>query len=318
MTEPSPTPDPSASQQPAPPLVDPAVALSALSALALAAQQGFGRGAAPERQQNPGGPIPPWLLGLIPVFLACLQLMIVARGDAETLRSLVQNLNVTALLLSTTLPLATTILTWIYFFTLVTRMARPEGERLKGFWRSVVFLIVIAVIDFIAMPADYGTYNLAIFAAFVVSIFVARAANRRPDGGRFNRAVKIVSVASPRIWAAVLLGGPVIIWLCFLGVYLPQERLTIGSVDHEPVYVLSVDDRWTKYMDAAHKVHIVSTPSVQGREMVGTAHSSWRKTPLELTGDWLSRRTRRGSPKPERSTPVQQTPSPGPTVRQHR
>ena len=53
MTEPSPTPDPSASQQPAPPLVDPAVALSALSPLALAAQQGFGREAAPERQRDP-------------------------------------------------------------------------------------------------------------------------------------------------------------------------------------------------------------------------------------------------------------------------
>ena len=110
----------------------------------------------------------------------------------------IQNLNVTALLLSTTLPLATTILTWIYFFTLVTRMARPEGERLKGFWRSVVFLIVIAVIDFIAMPADYGTYNLAIFAAFVVSIFVARAANRRPDGGRFNRAPIFILLAIPQ------------------------------------------------------------------------------------------------------------------------
>lgn len=61
-----------------------------------------------------------WLWGtLIPVLLAATRLMVVSGGDPETLRSLVQNLNITALVLATVLPLASTVLTILAFFMVV-------------------------------------------------------------------------------------------------------------------------------------------------------------------------------------------------------
>jgi hypothetical protein len=286
-------------------------AATALTALALAAQQIFSRRPQPERQQNQsGGALSLWLLGLIPVLLACLHLMIVARGDAETLRSLTQNLNITALVLSTTLPLGTTILTWIYFFTLVIALTKPKGERLKGVRKFLWFLVVIVVIDVIAMPANYGAVNLTLFSVFAGSAAVSRSVNKRPHGARFERALKALSQANARFWATALLLGPLLVWLCFLGVYLPKERLVIGSTHLEPVYILSIDDRWTKYMDSAHKVHIAPTPQVRGRETVGTADSFWRKTPLSLLGTWWTHPTQ---PAPKLPGPQPQSPLPKPT-----
>jgi hypothetical protein len=285
-------------------------AATALTALAFAAQHLFSRQPQPERQQNQSGAISLWLLGLIPVLLACLHLMIVARGDAETLRSLTQNLNITALVLSTTLPLGTTILTWIYFFTLVIALTKPKGERLKGLRKSLWFLVVIVVIDFIAMPANYGAVNLALFSLFAGSAVVSRSVNKRPHDARLSRALKALSQANARFWATALLLGPLLVWLCFLGVYLPKERLVIGSNHLEPVYILSIDDRWTKYLDSAHKVHIAPTAQVRGRETVGTADSSWRKTPLNLVGNWWAHPTQPG-PNPRR--PERQSPLPKPT-----
>lgn len=215
--------------------------------------------------------------------------MIVARGDAETLRSLTQNLNITSLVVATILPLGTTILTWFYLFALLTAMVKPKGERLKSFRKSSWYLVVIAVIDFIAMPMAYGAVNLAIFLIFVAFVLITRAANKRANGRLAQWVLKFSQVSS-RVWIFIFLGGPLLIWLCFLGVYLPKERLEIGlpgaKYEVAPVYVLSIDDRWTKYMDAAHKVHIVPTADVRGRAMVGTSYSHWRATPMDLVSSW--------------------------------
>ena len=254
-----------------------------------------------------------WVLGLIPIILACLHLMIVARGNAETLRSLVQNLNITALVLATTLPLGSTILTWWFFFSFLVKVGRPKPLRKPGWVLSITVLaIFVAFVDFFAMPLPYGAINLAIFAMLrvcVIAVAVTPALSRK-----FADRARKVGTGMARIWALVFLIGPLVIWLGFLGVWLPQKRLTVGATDIEPVYVLSYDDHWMKYMDGAHKVHVVPTKDVTSRDTLDISRSTWRKTPFDLWQEWRTSRSdhQPGAPSaPIPTTPPSPTPTPG-------
>jgi len=261
---------------------------AALRGLGGAFKTAFTKSQQQRKRSQDSGTISLWLLGLVPVLLACLHVMIVSRGDAETLRSLVQNLNVTALVLSTLLPLGTTILTWIYVFMFLTAVTKPrEDGRFRQLWTTSWFLVVVGVIDFIAMPLSYGTVNVVLVSVFVASIATSRKALKHPNPGRLVWAVQALSKINAKVWALTFLLAPLLIWLCFLGVYLPKERLTVGAAEFDPVYILSADERWTKYMDGAHKVHIVRTTDIRDREMVGTSDSRWRKTPMDIVSGWL-------------------------------
>lgn len=221
-----------------------------------------------------------WLLGLIPIGMACLQLAIVSRGDAETLRSLTENLNVTALVLATALPLLSTALTWVFLLIILMAIA-PRGQNRPKLTTLVVWFVVICVIDFFAMSLRYMLFNAVIFGVLLVfMVGVVQLATRLPApwGERVGAIAQKVSKAL----GISLLVAPLIVWLGFLGVWLPQERLTVGETQLAPVYVLSSDVRWTKYMDADHKVHLVPTQSITQRQMLGTPQSTWSKTPFAL------------------------------------
>jgi len=71
---------------------------------------------------------------------------------------------------------------------------------------------------------------------------------------------------------------------------MPQEQITVGATQISPVYILSADDRWTRYMDGAHKVHIVRTEDLKSRELIATPKSAWRNTPYGLWRDWQAER----------------------------
>jgi hypothetical protein len=227
-----------------------------------------------------------WLLGLIPVFLACLHLIMVSRGNAETLRSLVENVNVTAWVLATTLPLGTTVLTWWFVFFAVTTRRRPPRGRQETGLSLIVVGVFVAFVDFFAMPLYYGVINFVIVAALILCVVgfgvIARLRHRPVSPGSMSRLAKV--------WALVFVLGPLLIWLGFLGVWLPQEQLTVGPLNVGPAYVLSSDDQWTKYMDGARNVHIVPSFEVECREAIQTSESKWRKT---LYSRWFAD-TRRG------------------------
>jgi hypothetical protein len=244
-----------------------------------------------------------WALGLVPVFLACLHLMIVTRGNTETLRSLVQNLNVTALVLATILPLGTTALTWWLIFTLLLRITRPKAQRKPNSGLSLIFqTVIVLAVDFFAMPVRYAVINLAIFGALILCMVVFAIATA--ISAKRRTPAETMSKGMASAWALVFVCVPTVIWLGFLGVWLPQERLSFGTNRVEPAYVLSYDDRWIKYMDDARTVHIAPTPSVTNRETLGQSQSVWRQS---LYGLWLqSRATEIGD----------QTPAPQPTPTQ--
>jgi hypothetical protein len=260
--------------QPQAPRANPEEVQQAVETIGRALVDAFRRPRKP--RQDPA--ISLWVIGLVPILFACLHLMIVARGDPETLRSLVQNLNVTALILATALPLGSTAVTWIFLFFVLTVISRPRGQR-EGSnpWATCLLLFgLTAVVDFFAMPASYGAINLAILAVLILYMVVGRFRSHLPKSLE-SKLTKFFS-ASGRAFALLFILGPLLIWLCFSGVWLPQERLNVNGRDISPTYVLSMDERWTKYMDSNHKVHIVATPDIRERDTVDVPRSKWRET----------------------------------------
>ncbi|BCO40577.1 hypothetical protein MINTM001_17160 [Mycobacterium paraintracellulare] len=251
--------------------------------------------------------------------------MVVSRGDAETLRSLVQNINVTSLVLGTILPLGSTALTWWLLLSLLVKITRPKPQRKPNWVLSLIMLTVFVVfVDFFAMPLLYGVINLAIFVAFLVCIVVlgllVRVLSRTGAGPagqpRLQKIMGRTQMANQflaRFWALVLFLGPLLIWLGFMGVWLPQERLKIGPAKVEPAYVISIDDRWTKYMDGAHKVHIVPTKDVIGRETVSKP-GTWRKTLLDLWHEWWDNDNKARPGAPGTTTAVPTPPASPPPI----
>jgi hypothetical protein len=261
------------------------------------------------RQRQPGGgekdrTFRLWLLGLVPIIFASLRLIIVARGDPETLRSLVQSLNITALVLATVLPLGATVVTWTFLLLLLSAVTRPQlPQNKEGRRVYLVLLVVFAVfVDCFAMTLIYGLINLAIFAAFILLTVSIRWSLTRPPPWP-ERAQKFARV-SAQAWTLVFLLGPLLIWLGAIGMWLPQERLTVGATHIEPVYVLSYDDRWLKYMNGAHQVHIVPTKDVTSRETLGASGSTWRKTPFDLWQAWWTNRHHHEPAPPSSKTPT--------------
>lgn len=199
----------------------------------------------------------------------------VSRGDVETLRSLVENLNVTSLVLATVLPLLTTAMTWWFLAYALTALARTSKRKRSNLF---IWAVIVFVIDFFAMSVKYVVINASIIALMVGVVALGYFVGRRRPGTVVGRVVVFVVGHFSKAYAVAIVVAPIIIWLGFLGVWMPQERLEIGRTTLAPVYVLSSDIRWTKYMDADHKVHLVPTPAIGRRQMIDRSHSVWNKT----------------------------------------
>lgn len=78
-----------------------------------------------EKRRPPSEHLVLWLT-LMAISFAALRILIVSRGDSDTLRALVQNLNVTAIVLATILPLVTTVV-WLAFVMVL--MAAANNAR---------------------------------------------------------------------------------------------------------------------------------------------------------------------------------------------
>lgn len=293
---------------------DPEAAAKALIELGTLLGNAFKKRQPSKPQKGQDRTLSLWALGLVPVVFACLHIMIVSRGDAQTLRSLVQNLNVTALVLAIVLPLGSTILLWVFLAVLGATTQTPKDRR-KNAWQTTIILgLITAFVAFFAMPVHYLIVNAVILAIFLLFTLASRWTLTRT--GWWVAPARKFFTASAFVWALIFLIGPLMIWLGFLGVWMPQERLSLTTGSLEPVYVLSEDERWTKYMDDDHKVHIVPTRDVKSRQMVASPTSSWRKPPYALWQDWSWEDTAPIPTAPATAPPRQNSPTapaPAPT-----
>jgi hypothetical protein len=231
-----------------------------------------------------------WLWTLVPIGYVGLRILIVSRGNSDTLRALVQNLNVTAIFLATILPFVS--VAFVLLFALfvasaaeqwmkrdeLVRLGKPKRAWLNTLLQGVVIALPFAaVLAWYAMPMKYViTAAVMIAVLFVVFLVSWRTRN-------FARAFSVLS----SLYILILVVASVVILLSQVGVWLPRERLTINGSYTGIVYVLSSDDQWTKYLDAGdHLVRIVSTKDVTRRESVMDRREWINLTPSEVVASW--------------------------------
>ncbi|KKC00888.1 hypothetical protein [Mycolicibacter arupensis] len=222
-----------------------------------------------------------WLWGLAPVLFAALRVLMVSRGDSETLRALVQNLNVTALVLSTLLPLAPLAAFWAMLIVLVVKIIARRQESSKIMTPPfVLFLVFTMSFACFAMPLRYLVYSAGFFA--VIALFVACAFILHRMS--MASAAKYVQKGAA-VWVLGIPLAAIVSLFAQSGMWVPKERIVARNIEVSPVYVLSSDERWTSYMNDKHKVHLVPTPDIARREAIGSSGSWMDKSGWENGSD---------------------------------
>ncbi|MBF9520373.1 hypothetical protein B5566_18685 [Mycobacterium sp. MHSD3] len=214
-------------------------------------------------------------LTLLAIGFVALRILIVSRGDSDTLRALVQNLNVTAIVLATILPLVTTAVVLAFVLAVLAGFNKRRDQ--NGIGSLIATLIffgpLTAAICWFAMPMKYLIFS-GILSTVMVFIYL---------GSSRSEKFKQVFQALTALYIVALIIAGLFIVIAQVGVWLPREKLTVGSSETGTVYVLSSDEQWTKYLDGdAHKVRIVETKDVKQRETI-TDSDNWRNlTPSQL------------------------------------
>lgn len=202
--------------------------------------------------------------------LVGLRIIIVSRGNVETALALLQNLNVTAIVLATFVPfIAVGVLgVWLFllagFFTQYRNTPAPKwnGEgsgKLFGLLFAVTVLGVFGVaVAHYAMSA-YDLRRVAIATGVVLGLFLLLRFKAAVIRGLVSLAL-VLGLMAAIVWGTWQIIGQERPWL-------PKETLDVGGWwDTGVVYVLSSDEVWTKYLDdKTRTVRVIPTSDVKAR-----------------------------------------------------
>lgn len=217
-----------------------------------------------------------WAWGLIAVGLVALRVVIVSRGNPETALALLQNLNVTAIVLATLVPFLAVAAVFLFcvaivsFVRLYRNAPKPltwDSDAQKGLSRHALFTIVLGV--FVGATVHYAMpslvlLQLAALASVVTLLEILRRKRHKVIGclGNLVYALAIIAAVLYGTWQVVSQDR----------LWLPKERIDVGGWwDSGVVYILSSDEVWTKYLDdKTRQVRVIPTESVKARHEVHT------------------------------------------------
>ena len=229
-----------------------------------------------------------WQWTLVPVILACIPVLIASRGDSDTARALLQNLNVPAIFIATILPLLAAAAVVLFAMAVIVvidqfrnrdqpeQQVKGRNEWQRSLGSSLILFVFAGIFLWFAMPWRSVLITGGVVGVLIV-VFAVKWLNTKLD----TLFTKIGGV-----YVATLILVAIAITLAQTGVWLPRERLALGWFRTGTVYVLSSDDRWTKYVDdATRQVHIVKTETITQRDAVHDDKNNWlNQTPSE----WFS------------------------------
>jgi hypothetical protein len=202
------------------------------------------------------------VFGVLPLLFCAMRVMAVSGGDVDTLRTLVQNLDVKALVLATILPIGGTVVFWVQVALLMFSLGRstaPEYKRALRAASVLLFPITVAIL-WAATPPRQVQFNLLILGGFA-SVIVIGAATK----GRIRQS--LVALVALAIVAFSFAG--VITVLVQDDMWVPFERIRMKDGSLVDGYVLGVDGTWTRYMDSDdNRVYIVPTGEIVRRDLV--------------------------------------------------
>ncbi len=208
------------------------------------------------------------LLGAVfagfPILFCAMRVLVVSEGDPNTLRMLVQNLDLKSLVLATILPLGGTVMFWLQvtlWFFAYAAVTPPEYRRLLK-WSFFCLLPVTGATLWVAMPWQQWLVSSGLL---VVALAVI-VAHQRLEKNRLRLAVTAIGTL-------VFVGTVVGLVVSFVSgetLWLPYEHIEVAGRSSVDGWVLSSDEQWTRYMDSSDRqIYIVKTSDVKGRAMIG-------------------------------------------------
>lgn len=201
------------------------------------------------------------VLALLALLFACARVLIASNGNVETLKSLVQDLDVTTLVLATLLPFTGTVVLW----TLIVRILSTKGRDLISVTEYIATFGITALLLCFTMPLGQLVANGVALLLFAIMVGVGSCAAKLPR--KFERATTVIDVLGAALFGLILV-GTVVAPFIFAGRWLPKECITIVGQRSEAGYVLSSDESWTKFMDDDRNIHIVDSKSVLRRDLI--------------------------------------------------
>jgi len=223
-----------------------------------------------------------WFLGLLPLLFACFRVLIASGGNTETLKALVQNLDVTSLALATLLPFASSAMFWVNIVMLVggtSKRSDPTQGKSKSGGKFLFFVATCTVI-WLTMPVGYLIANSVVLALILLFAVLSRLSSTlgKALAGLTAIAMVLVVIIAP---------------FAFAGMWLPSEQIRIKSSardgqstapdDVYTGFVLSSDEVWTKFMDWEKQIFIVRSDTVLNRAVEAGKRSWWHRSLNDLT-----------------------------------
>jgi hypothetical protein len=222
-----------------------------------------------------------WILGLAALLFACARVVVAAGGNTETLKSLMQDLNVTALVGATLLPFTSTVLFWCLIFRLLFLIGKKMGKDKEPLSPHITEIILAwgltLLVIWFTMPLIYLVANIGVVVLIGIMGFLGWV------GEKLSNWVKTLFDLAGTIIVALLLISVVVALFKFAGVWLPNERIKVAGQHPVIGYVLSSDANWTKYMDEGKHICIVPSKSVTQREEVNESQDWYRQTLNQLS-----------------------------------
>ena len=209
-----------------------------------------------------------WILGLIPFVLAAVKVLTASGGDPQVFTSLLQNLDLTALVLSSVLPIIPLALFWVGVSYLDARLAIPKATRSES--PSYVRLIFIAGIPAMVL---YMTVTHALTSALLIALVInGRWFEKRAYR---KRQLRLGADATPKHHPRPLnaWSWSLVVVLAIQAIVSPDSSWIPTEMIQSKVHgqiigrVLSVNGDWTTILGRPPHIIIVPTPDVSSREL---------------------------------------------------
>ncbi|MBY4400732.1 hypothetical protein HQO26_05325 [Rhodococcus fascians] len=191
------------------------------------------------------------LASALSIFIAGLRIIQVSRADPEVLRTLIQTLDVTTIVLATMLPLMPTLALIAMMEAFDWHRQKPKELRPKlPPWFTMIPIVLLGVLVYVPWLL------LLSYTATYLGFEIWRR-RKKSKGLDSNYRITFVGTAVALIAFTLFNGGTM---------WLPHENVKIDGQPEQSAYVLSSDVRWTTLLMDKGTVRIAPTATVTNRQ----------------------------------------------------
>lgn len=195
----------------------------------------------------------------ISLAIAGIRLLAVSGGNTQVLQTLVQTLDIPALVTATLLPIVPNIIVIVYLMYWDNQFTKPKDERTKhSDWVIYSSILIVGTLLFLVPIILLASYIL-----FFIFIQIKRYGARRQ--GMTLSGVSFQMIIIPPILIAISSNS---------SLWLPPETITFDTAKQQTAYVLASDVRWTTLLLSEKSVAVVPSSKITARDSCALSSSN--------------------------------------------